>query len=166
MSIRLRVHRIAALFAFAACSSDATSSGDVTGTYTVAVTNGDNGCNAPNWTVGNTATAIPFTVTQQGSQLQGVVGGVAGGYLDLVLGSSTFSGSSFGASIDMTLAGTRSATQSGCTYTVNGHLTATLTGDALQGTIDYYPATDGSGACQTVSACRSERRFSGSRPPR
>jgi hypothetical protein len=138
---------------------------DVAGEYTVAVTNGDNGCMFMGWTVGNTATAIPLTISQTDEHVTGEVGGVAGGYLDLVLGTRIFTGSVSGNDVTMLLDGTTMAMQGTCDYSVDAVARARLAGDALMGSILYTADTDGSEDCGFLDTCQSEQNFSGSRPP-
>jgi hypothetical protein len=146
-----------------ACSSDPA---DVAGNYTLAITNGDNGCQFMNWTVGNQATGITMTITQMGSDItSATVMGGAGLVLDAVLASHTFTGSVTGNDLDLKIIGSRAFTQNGCTYTVTAHATATLSGDALSGQIDYTTATNHSPDCGTLESCHSVQQFNGTRPP-
>src|SRR5262245_52233176 len=65
---------------------------DVTGHYTINVTSGPNGCQFANWTEGAMTTNIDFTITQDikdPTMITGTLGGLAGTYADLVLGSHT-----------------------------------------------------------------------------
>ncbi len=81
--------------AVAGCSGSSTSSSppaDFSGDYSVAITNGQNGCNFKTWTVGSSSNGTPVTITQNGSSASASVGGVAGGYYDVILGSHVFSG--------------------------------------------------------------------------
>jgi hypothetical protein len=83
----------------------------------------------------------------------------------LVLGSNTFEGEAAGSRLDLTLFGTRSANDAGCTYTVNGNVLATLNDDALEGTISYVPQTNGSPDCDQLNDCSTVQMFNGTRPP-
>jgi len=148
----------------AACGNSSTPA-NVAGSYTVAVTNEGNGCNFQNWQSGNTASNIPVTVTQSGANATAVVGGAAGAYMTAVLGSNAFSGPVNGAQVDLTLYGTRSASQGNCAYTVNATMLATSMGDFLSGTITYTAATNGSPDCGALQGCQSIQDFNGTRPP-
>ncbi len=153
------------LVALAACGS--TSPANVAGSYTIAVTNHDNGCNLGNWTVGNMSSGIPVTITQDGTAATATVTGVTGGYLDLALGDHNFTGTVDGDFMSLTLFGTRSQTAGNCTYTYNAVLGATLTNDALEGAIDYESKTNGNPDCTSmgITGCKSEQAFNGTRPP-
>jgi len=151
-----------ALTALASCDS---SPVDFAGDYTIAVTNHDNGCGFQNWTVGDSSTNIPLTVTQSGSDVTAILEGVVGTWVETILGERTFTGSASGHEMDVTLHGTRSYTQSNCTYTVNAHAVATLSGDTLAGTIGYTPSTNGSPDCGAIEGCVSTQAFNGTRPP-
>jgi hypothetical protein len=139
---------------------------NVAGSYTIAVTNGDNGCEFGNWNEGDTAQNIGLEMTQQGSSLDGeVTGFVATTYLDVVLGAHVFSGDVDGTSLELGIVGTTPFRKDNCDYTIDATLTATIDGDVLVGTIDYSAKTDGSDDCGTLDACHSVQSFNGTRPP-
>jgi hypothetical protein len=144
------------------CGSDPAN---VEGQYTIDVTNRDNGCNLANWTVGNSAMNIGVTINQQGANATADVTGGTAVYLDLVLGSHTFSGTVDGADLDLVLAGTRAQTTGNCTYTYDATILATLTGDALAGRINYTPASNGHSDCASIDGCVTYQDFNGIRPP-
>jgi hypothetical protein len=151
------------VLAVAACSS---SPANVAGSYSVAVTNKDNGCNLQNWTVGNSAQGIAVSITQNGTQAAATVQGATGAYLDVVLGLHEFDGSVDGDHLSLTLHGTRSASSGNCTWTFDADLEADLTGDILQGTIDYKPVTNKNTDCTTtLETCASTQALNGTRPP-
>jgi len=137
----------------------------VAGDYTITVTNHENGCNFASWQEGDTTTGIGLTVTQAGDNVTGDVGGATGAWLDLTLGSSTYTGSVDGDQVTMTLFGTNANTVGECSYFINSTATATLSGDALEGAITYYPSTNGHPDCSTVTGCVSSQAFNGTRPP-
>ena len=116
---------------------------DASGEYTLAVTNGDNDCGFQNWTEGESSSGVPFSVVQNDDdEVTATIEGLAGGWVALVLGSRTFEGDVAGSRLDLTLFGTNSFNDAGCTYTVNGNVLATLNDDALEGTIDELRATN------------------------
>lgn len=138
---------------------------DFAGSFTLALTNGENGCAFASWTVGATASAVPFTITQDDADLTGSVGGLAGPFLDLVLGGHVFGGQGSGSHATMTLYGTRSATEGSCGWTVNATVELDIDGDVVSGSIDYAAATNGSPDCGARSGCVSTQEFNGTRPP-
>jgi hypothetical protein len=148
----------------AGCSS---SPANVAGSYTIAVTDEDNGCGLSNWSQGQSSTNIPVTVSQDDDSATAMVTGAVGGYLDTVLGSSTFTGDLDGDKLALTLYGTRNATKGNCSYTYQADLDGSLSGDTLTGTITYTPVTNGSPDCDTmdVTGCTSVQNFNGTRPP-
>jgi len=156
----------AALVSIGVASLAACAPADVSGSYTVAVTDQDNGCNLANWTVGSSAQGIPFAITQSGAAIDGTVGGVTGIGLSLAFGTNVFHGNVAGTHVDMTLSGTRAMNQGACAYTWVGEAQGDLTGNALQGTITYRAQTNNSSDCGTLQTCRSVQAFSGTRPPR
>src|SRR5437763_1620027 len=104
------------LLGLTACSSTSSNGApaDVSGNYTVLVTNRANGCAFANWTEGSKSANIPFAITQNGTTVSGSVGGLSGAYIAIVLGTNTFSGTAAGSTISMTATGTRSATMGQC----------------------------------------------------
>ena len=150
--------------ALAGCGGSG-SVANVAGDYAVNVTDGANGCNYQNWNQGTTTSNIPFTITQSGANVTGVVGGAVGTYFDLVLQSHTFTGGVEGSNVQMTLYGKTSAQMGNCTYTVNATLNAVNMGDFLSGTIDFTDQGNGNPDCATIQGCKSTLSFNGSRPP-
>jgi hypothetical protein len=138
---------------------------DVAGDFTIAVTNRDNGCDLENWTVGDQASNIPVTITQDGSDVTATVGAGAGFILDLALGDNVFTGTVDGDDLLLELFGTRGQQQGNCSFTFNSTIDATITGDVLTGTIDYRAATNDNPDCAALEGCRSFQEFNGTRPP-
>src|SRR5689334_22444984 len=121
----MRVPKGLIALALAGCGG---GSVDVSGSYTVAVTNGANGCMAVNWTVGDSAAGIPVTIAQDGSNATATVEGATGLYLQAGLGSRVFAGDVSGHSLDLELIGTTQQTQGSCTFTYNALLDGELDG--------------------------------------
>lgn len=146
----------------AACSS---SPVDVTGDYSVQVTNGSNGCNFANYTVGMPNTNIPVTITQNGAAVTATVTGVTGDLMVLALGSASFNGTVDGENLDLTLTGTRAQSSGSCAFTYNATITAAVNQNNMMGTIDYTSDTNNSSDCSTITGCVTTQDFAGSRPP-
>ena len=144
------------------CSS---TPADVSGDYTMAVTDEANGCNLQNWTMGDSSTGIPVTITQDTKNVTINITGATGAYVAVILGTSMFMGTVDGDNVSATLFGTRSATMGGCAYTYNADLEASLNVDELSGTIAYTPQTNGSPDCSTIMGCSSTQNFNGTRAP-
>src|SRR5262245_50701914 len=115
----MRAIVVSLVLALVACGG---SPADVAGNYTVSVTNGPNGCPFPNWTVGESATNIPVTVAQDGSNATATVEGGVGTVLMVGLGSRVFAGDVDGSGLDLELIGTAVQTSGSCEYTYNAHL--------------------------------------------
>lgn len=145
------------------CSSDPV---DVTGTFTVGVTNRDNGCNFGNWNVGDMSSGIAVKITQSGENVSADVGGATGLVLDIAFGAHVFAGSVDGSSLDLTLEGTRSQNMGTCTWTYNGEILATTTGDLITGRINYKPLSNNTSDCAPIQGCLTYQEFNGSRPPK
>ena len=156
-----------ALIAIALCVAGCgdSSPANVAGDYTLSLTNHENGCNFQTWTVGETTQGLPFTIVQNGTAVTGVIGGVAGDWVRLILGSDAFAGSVDGQALHLVLNGTRAYTEGGCTYTIIGTADAELAGDVLAGSIVYTTATNGSPDCGALAGCESIQVFNGTRPP-
>jgi hypothetical protein len=139
---------------------------DASGDYTLAVTNGDNECGFEGWDEGEQSSGVPFNVNQDDDgNLDASLEGWAGAWVSLVLGANDFEGEVSGSRLELTLYGTRSFNDGGCTFTVNGEVLATLNDDALEGTISYRPQTNGSPDCDELNDCASVQDFNGTRPP-
>jgi len=148
------------------CSSS--SSGvpaDVSGRYSVSVTDTKNDCNYGNWTIGQSSQNIEFDVTQTDSSASGQVKGLASLYV-AALGIGTLNGSVSGNSATLSAVGTTSVKQGSCAYFVKMTANFTLTGNTINGTIDYSNQTNGDASCGALNTCVSEQSLSGSRPPK
>jgi hypothetical protein len=147
----------------AGCGSDPV---DAEGTYSVAVTNRDNGCSFANWTIGESAANIQVVITQQDDNASATVTGVTGGVLNLWLGSNVFAGKVNGNQLDLLLTGTRAQTTGNCTWTVNGEIDARLNGDTLVGRINYVGASNDASDCTPIEGCVTYQDLNGTRPHR
>jgi hypothetical protein len=140
---------------------------DVAGTYSINLTNRDNGCMLQDWMVGNQTTGVVLVVTQNDDAVTATVTdplAIRVG-LQLWLGSNVFSGSVSGNDIDLSIIGTNAATMGNCTYTYNALIDGTITGDALAGHVTYTAATNDNTDCTPLEGCRSIQEFNGTRPP-
>lgn len=137
---------------------------DVAGNYTVNVTNGPDECMI-GWTEGDSTSAIPVLVTQDGDQVSLQVQGLTGTILTVGVGSNQFEGQVGGNSVTAALIGNVSRTQGGCAYTTTVDLDARVDNDVIQGTLTYRPVTNGHPDCGTLETCVSRQSFNGARPP-
>jgi hypothetical protein len=166
-NMRLASVTLAALLATGCSSSTSTSTQtNVSGTYTVDVTNGANGCNIGAWMDGAMTSGIPVVVSQNQLVVTATVNGVTGLFMTAGIGTNTFSGALTGGEASMTATGTVQATQGSCTFTTNAKVDATFVRDTMQGTVTYTraPAAQSSG-CAAIQGCQSVQSFSGARPP-
>src|SRR4051812_1319496 len=115
----------------AGCSSS--SPADVAGDYTVNITDKANGCMLGNWTEGDTTNNIGVSITQTGAHATVTVNGLAGAYVNAVIGGSTWDGSVDGNQIDAILHGTVSKSMGNCSYFITAEIAASLTKDTLDG---------------------------------
>ena len=139
---------------------------DVSGAYTVSVTNKTNGCALLNWKEGEQTTGIPLTVLQDGKNISGTIDGLVGSAVAFWIGSASFQGTVDGNVVHAENFGTKAFNENACTYTINMVMDATLDGNALQGAIHYTPKTNDSPDCGVLANCTSLQEFSGSRPPK
>ncbi|MBE7448827.1 MAG: hypothetical protein HS111_08030 [Kofleriaceae bacterium] len=152
-----------ALPSVAGCGSDPV---DAAGTYTISLTNRENGCNNPNWTVGEMTSGIGVVVTQNGVAVTAdVQPGAARLALDLALGSHLFTGVVDGDRLDLLITGTPMYSQGTCDYTIDAQIDARLDGDVLSGDVFYRARTDGATDCGTLTGCASRQELLGNRPP-
>jgi hypothetical protein len=154
--------RLLLLGILAGCSSGTVNA---QGNYTLAITNGANGCNFSGYTVGAQNTGVAVAITQQGTNASADVMGGGGFVLDAVLGGHVFTGTVDGDALDLKLAGVKANNSGNCTYTYNGEIRATLMTDTLTGTIDYIAATNGNSDCAAIQGCKTTQDFNGTRPP-
>lgn len=157
---------LVAASASAGCSSSnasSTSPASVAGTYTVNVTDGQNGCNIPNFTSGAMTSDISVVVSACGSQVCANVQGVSGFFLSVGVGTSTLTGSIQGNTA--TLTASASHANATCMYTTTATATLTFDGNTMQGTMTYTDSGNGSPDCGVAQQCTSEQTFAGSRPP-
>ena len=150
---------------FVACAACGGSDANVEGDYSIALTNRENGCNFPNWTVGETAANIPVVIVQVGNEVDATVNGLAGAALDFSFGSRTYEGTVDGDDLLLDLQGSRAQSMGNCAFTYNSTIDARLQGDALTGRIDYTTASNGNTDCAPIDGCVSVQEFNGTRPP-
>jgi hypothetical protein len=157
---------ILALLLLQACGGD--EMGDVTGDYTLALTNGANECGFANWTVGATSTgvAVKFIQTDGGKFTAELTDPLVRLYVDLIVGSHIFAGEVTGASFQGTLAGTRELMEEGktCKYRVNADIDGSLVRDNIGGMISYRVVIIVPAADCPASSCTTVASFNGSRP--
>ena len=171
MQTRLRLDRgvlmaLIALTSLAGCGSDGgfTAAANLNGTYTVAVTDADNGCNIDNWETGKSTSDIPFLIEQDGTTVNGTLQGVAAVALGLSIGTNKFQGTASSSTFQITAYGTIPRNQNNCTFTLNAGISGQISGDAISGTISYAPAASDNPDCASLQ-CTSTQNFNGTRPP-
>lgn len=140
---------------------------NVTGMYTGAVTNRDNGCMLSNFNPGDMSSGITMDVTQSGSSVSATVNGLAGvalalftGNGDPLLGSTSING------FTVSKVGRTPMNDGDCTFNTFVEANATLSGDALSGTVVYRYQVTNPSACGYRATCRTEQSFAFVRPPR
>lgn len=157
---------VSLLLVATACGSTDVPTADVSGKYTLSLTKKNNACAFTSWTVGETTQGVTMTVVQNGNTVTGTVEGLGAAALDLVLGTHVFSGTVLGSTADLQANGARAASQATCAYTIDAHITMTLTGNAVNGTLVFTPKTNASADCGVLNACSSTQDLAGSRPPK
>jgi hypothetical protein len=155
-------HLILLALLVAGCGNDPV---DAEGNYTLSVTNRDNGCNFNNWNVGESFTNIHASFIQSGDGITADFMDYVRVVYDAVLGTHTMGGAVDGDEIDMSAHGTKTYTIGTCTYTIDAHFKATLTGDTLTGRIDYIGVGNGATDCNGINGCVSFQDVNGTRPP-
>jgi len=149
-----------AFVAAVACSSGNNGPpANVAGTYTLTVTDGQNGCSIPNFTNGAASTGVMITITQNGSSVSATVMGYSGLVLAFSTGN-TLSGTISGS--EATLSATGNHTQGNCAYTTTASASMTFNGKQVQGAISYTDSGNGSSDCGALQQCTSTQTFTGS----
>jgi hypothetical protein len=139
---------------------------DISGDYTITLTNQGNGCQFANWTNGSTASDVHLDVQQQASTATATVTGVAGALFDLILGGTPqFQGTVTGSSFSMAAEGSNASMDGQCTYTIKATLTGSSDVDAIQGQLTYTETTNGSSDCGYHDTCSSVQSYAGARAP-
>jgi hypothetical protein len=146
----------------AACGGDPAN---VEGTYSIALTNRDNGCDFANWTEGETSANIPVVIDQVGTEVDATVEGLTGTFLDLAFGGHVYEGSIDGDDLLLELIGSNAQQMGNCAFTYNSTIDATLSTDTLTGRIEYTSVTNGNPDCVPLDGCVSFQDFNGTRPP-
>jgi hypothetical protein len=147
----------------AACGGD--DPVDAAGTYTVSLTQREDGCNY-GWT-GQSTAGVEVVITQNGAAVSADVQPAVGArfVLDGILGGHVFTGSVDGTHLDLLIEGTPSTSMGTCDYTIDAQIDATLDGDVLSGNIYYRDQTDGASDCGALTGCTSRQELLGNRPP-
>jgi hypothetical protein len=138
---------------------------DVSGTYSVSITNGANGCGFADWIEGASNQNIPLVITQEGEQLAGRVEGIPGALLALLHGTNEYAGRVEGRTITLFIDGTVQGFQGNCNYTWSNDVSATLEGDYLSGSLVYSRAHNGNPDCAALE-CETIQLLNGVRPPK
>jgi hypothetical protein len=151
-----------------ACSPDAEVGSDppvdASGTYTLSVYYGANGCGFEGWTEGSNLPGVSLIMTQDGAAVTGTVEGFAGAALALIHGSNVYTGTVDGNRLSMTIFGTIPQSQGNCSYTVNNRFDAVLEKDFITGRAVYEPAHNNNPDCAAFT-CETEHLVNGTRPP-
>jgi hypothetical protein len=146
-----------------ACAA-ACSDANVSGNYTVALTNGTDGCSM-GWNV-NQQVTTSFTVNQSDSNVDLMVNGVIeSAFLGVWIGTNRFPGEVDGDDVDLDVIGTPTHRTGACEYTIDAELTASLDGDTLKGGVNYRAKTNDSGDCGSREGCVSKQSFNATRSP-
>jgi hypothetical protein len=162
----MRAFTALAFVVLAGCGDDGPA--NVAGVYAMNFTQGQNGCNLPGWMTGATLTNVEVDLNQVSgsSEVTGSVKGAVGIYVALILGTSDFSGRVSGNDLEVLLTSVKDPMVMGaCSYKQQLHLTGTLAGDIMTGTLDLTTLTNGSADCGALQNCHSLEMFNGSRAP-
>ena len=156
---------LASLALVSLASSCTSAPADVSGVWSVNLTNGANGCMVSGWTAGETAAGVPMTITQSGSTVTAEVGGPAAVLLNVALGTSRLTGVVNGSTVDLHADG-RPGAEGACAFTSQLDITLRVTGDTLTGTTSWSYNANVSPDCGYRATCDSVQALNGARPPR
>jgi hypothetical protein len=149
------------------CGAPATPDAAISpaGEYSLALTNQENGCAFPDWTIGATLN-VDLKIDEDQLFLVAEPKGSLAMILMSWLGSHTFRGPNQGARLELVLMGNKFSSQQSCMYTFDVTLDATLTGDLLEGSQLYRARTNGATACGLLNGCTSRQSLRGTRKPK
>ena len=153
---------LALVAAVAACSGNdgGVPPADVAGSYTLTVTDGQNGCNVQNFTTNASQTGIGVAITQDGSNVSATVTSASGLVLMFSAGD-TLAGTIEGS--EASLSSSSSRMQGNCAYSTTATANMKFLGNQVQGTILYTDTGNGSADCGVLQQCTSTQTMSGSR---
>lgn len=158
----MRIILLALVPAVVACSGSdgGEPPAQVAGNYTLTITDGQNGCNVQDFTTNSSQTGTMVAITQSGTSVTATAMHTSG--LVLAFGAGdTISGWIDGQEASLTASSPR--TQGGCAYTTTATANITFKDSAMQGTILYTNAGNGSSDCGVLQQCTSTQTFTGSR---
>jgi len=142
-------------------------SADVSGDYTVTLTNVENTCSTfTSWVDGAVMTDIHYDIRQTDSDITGAAQGNAAFDFITLTGSNAFTGTVNGDAFTLTDVGPTVTKSGTCSYTVNAVVTGSIDGDSISGTLVYHPVLSADPACNADCApfaCHVEQSFEGSR---
>ncbi len=138
---------------------------DFSGSYSLTVTNGSNGCAFGDWVEGQSSLGIPLVIEQQGPDASARVEGIPGALLRLLHGSNQYAGKVTGNRIALQIDGSISGTEGNCTFTWSNDVAATLEDDYIAGKLVYSRAHNNNPDC-VAHTCETVQQLNGTRPPR
>lgn len=134
------------------------------GDYSAIITNGQNGCEFPNWIPGQDTRDVRIRITQVGRGVSASVEGAAGLALDWgALGGHVYTGEVAGNRLRMQLHGQKRDERAGCAFTIDSFVDAWLEGDWLSGTVRYERVLSDDPACAPLR-CTTEQALNATRP--
>jgi hypothetical protein len=162
---------LALCIAAAACSSASTATvADFAGEYDVWVVNGSNQCDFVPWTEGQSASAVPFVVSQDPNDMTTMTATLGGAPGTLLLnelavnddaGTVALSGTVGGNYALLQGTGTASQKYGPCTYTTNAAISVNFQGDTVQGSLTYEIVPIGNADCSAIAGCETTQAFAG-----
>lgn len=144
---------------------------DVTGTYSLNLTHtATNDCMFPNWMPGKTTTGVSVSIRPNANDRSlataTIETPVAALFIRVWLGTTDFTGTVKGSSIDLKSLGGNAQREGTCSFTPVVYLRGSLNKDTLDGTLSFQFETNGDAACGYRNGCRSLQMFNGLRPPK
>jgi len=142
---------------------------DVSGNYTVTLTNVSNTCVTETDWVDNAVTdGVRYDIRQDGTSITAEAQGNAAVYFVLLTGANEFSGAVNGNSFKLTDVGPNVKTDQSCSYTVNAVVSGVIDGDTITGKVTYHPVISADPSCDPDCApyvCQAEQDYVGTRAP-
>lgn len=148
-------------------AADDTPPVDVSGDYTVTLTNVANSCaTETGWVADAVTDGVRYDIRQDGADITAQAQGNAAVYFIVLTGANDFSGAVRGNAFELTDVGPNAVTAGTCTYTINAVVSGTIDGDTISGKVIYRPVLSADPACNADCqpyACEAEQDYVGSR---
>lgn len=142
-------------------SSDYTDSSDLTGQYTVTITDGTDDCGLDSWVAGQTLQS-PLTISEGTDDISAEFGAPAAPFTAR-LGGAVFRGNTSDGVGHFVLHGTPQFKTGDCSYRLSATFDAVRDDSQLLGTLAYHAVTNHAASCGALETCTAKQDVQGTR---